>query len=79
MADTPQLLPSLPPLNTSVKGEPIHYPVLVPNLKGMESLLALEDKEKAERSGVPLTNEIAVFVSATEVSRASESHMPPPN
>jgi hydroxymethylglutaryl-CoA lyase len=67
MADTPQLLPALPPLNSDVKGGQIHYPVLVPNLKGMETLLALEDKEKASRAGVPLTNEVAVFVSATEV------------
>jgi hydroxymethylglutaryl-CoA lyase len=70
MADTPQLLPSLPPLNTAAKGEQVHYPVLVPNLRGMESLMALEDQQKASRAGVPLTNEIAVFVSATEVSHS---------
>lgn len=67
MADTPQLLPSLPSLNAKLEGEPIHYPVLVPNMRGLEGLLALEEKEQASRSGVPLTNEVAVFVSATEV------------
>jgi hypothetical protein len=36
----------------------------------MESLMALEDQQKASRAGVPLTNEIAVFVSATEVSHS---------
>ncbi|EKC99218.1 hypothetical protein A1Q2_06418 [Trichosporon asahii var. asahii CBS 8904] len=66
MADTPQLLPSLPSLNAKVEGEPIHYPVLVPNMRGLEGLLALEEKEQSSRSGVPLTNEVAVFVSATE-------------
>lgn len=69
MADTPQLLPSLPALNAKVEGEPIHYPVLVPNMRGLEGLLALEDKEQSSRNGVPLTNEVAVFVSATEVRR----------
>lgn len=68
MADTPTLLPSLPPLSQSAHGDQVHYPVLVPNMKGMESLLALEDKVKLDRDGAPLTNEIAVFVSATEVS-----------
>lgn len=71
MADTPQLLPSLPSLNAKVEGEPIHYPVLVPNMRGLEGLLALEEKEQSSRSGVPLTNEVAVFVSATEVCSRS--------
>ncbi|CAK9785801.1 aldolase [Cutaneotrichosporon oleaginosum] len=57
MADTPQLLPQLPPLSAAAD---THYPVLVPNLRGMQGLLELD--KGAER----LTNEIAVFVSATE-------------
>ncbi|KAK4684005.1 hydroxymethylglutaryl-CoA lyase, partial [Tremellales sp. Uapishka_1] len=39
----------------------IHYPVLVPNMKGLENLLRLQEGN-AER----LTDEIAIFVSATE-------------
>jgi hydroxymethylglutaryl-CoA lyase len=41
----------------------VHYPVLVPNMRGLDNLLKLE--EQACRR---LTDEIAVFVSATEVS-----------
>lgn len=66
MADTPELLPELPPLQPAAKGDPVHYPVLVPNMRGLQSLLALEDSAKSSRD-TPLTNEIAVFVSATEV------------
>ena len=48
------------------------YPVLIPNLKGFEALMALEEAERAKRSeesgGKRLTRDVAVFVSATEVS-----------
>lgn len=66
MADTTTLLPGLPPLKQT--GD-IFYPVLVPNMRGLESLLELEDSAKGSREGSPLTNEIAVFVSATEVGQ----------
>lgn len=48
-----------------------HYPVLVPNMKGLEDLLDLLDKESS--SGSPLlTDEIAVFTAATdEFSKAN--------
>ncbi|KAL7423584.1 hypothetical protein Q5752_001164 [Cryptotrichosporon argae] len=78
MADTPALLPRLPP-----RPEGATFPVLVPNPRGLENLLALEASE-ARAGG--LTNEIAVFVSATEAfSRANNgasvstvlAHLPP--
>lgn len=68
MADTTTLLPGLRPLK---QADEIHYPVLVPNMRGLESLLELEDSAKASRNGSPLTNEIAVFVSATEVGETT--------
>ena len=47
----------------------VHYPVLVPNMRGLDNLLKLEEKHKANGGIERLTDEIAVFVSATEVSR----------
>ncbi|WOO85739.1 3-hydroxymethyl-3-methylglutaryl-CoA lyase, cytoplasmic [Vanrija pseudolonga] len=65
MADTPTLLPGLPSLRS--EDPEVHYPVLVPNMRGLQSLLELEAASKASDPNVgPLTNEIAVFVSATE-------------
>ncbi|NXD32657.1 HMGCL protein, partial [Spelaeornis formosus] len=58
MADSPVVLRSLPPA--------AHYPVLVPNARWLDELLALEDKHQAEGGKERLTDEIAVFVSATE-------------
>jgi len=43
------------------------YPVLVPNMRGLDNLLKLEEENRSGRKGEKLTNEIAVFVSATEV------------
>src|SRR5260370_5541270 len=41
----------------------VHYPVLVPNLRGLQDLFALLD---ACPSDPPLTDEISVFTAATE-------------
>jgi hypothetical protein len=64
MADTATLLPRLRPFD---KSQEVYYPVLVPNMRGLENLLKLE--EENEKSGRPrLTNEIAIFVAASDVS-----------
>ena len=42
----------------------LHYPVLVPNMKGLEILLDLLSKQP--KSEVPYTDEIAVFTAATD-------------
>ena len=76
MADTPALLPLLPPASAyetthadtrfpEASGA-AHYPVLIPNMRGLDSLLALEQDRK-EKGQERLTDEIAVFVSSTEV------------
>lgn len=44
--------------------EGLHYPVLVPNMKGLEMLLDLLSKQP--KSEVPYTDEIAVFTAATD-------------
>jgi hydroxymethylglutaryl-CoA lyase len=65
MADTPTLLPRLRPFGD--KSQEVYYPVLVPNMRGLENLLKLEDEN--EKAGKPrLTNEIAIFVAASDVS-----------
>jgi hydroxymethylglutaryl-CoA lyase len=43
------------------------YPVLVPNMRGLDNLLTLEEEHRAKGRTEKLTEEIAVFVSATEV------------
>lgn len=47
--------------------EVVHYPVLVPNMRGLENLLKLEAQWRSQGGQHRLTDEIAVFVSATEV------------
>ena len=42
----------------------LHYPVLVPNMKGLENLLDLLSEQPT--SEVPYTDEIAVFTAATD-------------
>ena len=42
----------------------MHYPVLVPNLKGLENLLDLLSEQPS--SEVPYTDEIAIFTAATD-------------
>ncbi|KAJ7594116.1 hypothetical protein C8J56DRAFT_820491 [Mycena floridula] len=42
----------------------VHYPVLVPNQRGLDNLLAVLDS--ATGSGPPPTDEISIFVAATE-------------
>ena len=47
----------------------VHYPVLVPNAKGLSSLLELLTTSKANQ---PLTDEVAIFAAATDAfSRAN--------
>ncbi|KAF8635635.1 hypothetical protein AX15_000271 [Amanita polypyramis BW_CC] len=41
----------------------VHYPVLVPNKRGLDNLLALLDKHPSQP---PLTDEIAIFAAATD-------------
>jgi hydroxymethylglutaryl-CoA lyase len=65
MADTASLLPRLRPFGDNSRE--VYYPVLVPNMRGLENLLKLE--EENEKAGKPrLTNEIAIFVAASDVS-----------
>lgn len=65
MADTPALLPRLRPV-TKHDGD-VHYPVLVPNMRGLENLFKLEDENQKAGKG-RLTDEIAIFVAASDVS-----------
>lgn len=44
----------------------VRYPVLVPNMKGLESLLELLNSSQFSSRSPPLTNEIAIFTAATE-------------
>lgn len=45
----------------------VHYPVLVPNSRGLEDLLALlSSHSKSDSSSPPPTDEIAVFTAATD-------------
>ena len=64
MADTPSLLPRLRPV--SKHDDDIHYPVLVPNMRGLENLFKLEDESQKSGKG-RLTDEIAIFVAASDV------------
>ncbi|WVW80489.1 hypothetical protein I302_102472 [Kwoniella bestiolae CBS 10118] len=110
MADTPQLLPLLPPLTgqslplpsppstrpqtpeesglgpSSLKhiidstlipssAGQVHFPVLVPNMKGLENLIKLQEQHSANGGG-RLTDEVAVFVSATEAFSQANNHAP---
>ena len=43
-----------------------HYPVLVPNLKGLELLLDLLEKQPSSSTTLPPTDEIAIFTAATD-------------
>jgi hydroxymethylglutaryl-CoA lyase len=53
-----------------IKG--VHYPVLVPNMKGLTTLLELLEGESSQVSSPPPTDEIAIFVAASEsFSRAN--------
>lgn len=65
MADTATLLPRLRPI--APEGQEVYYPVLVPNMRGLENLFKLEDENK-KAGRPPLTNEIAIFVAASDVS-----------
>ncbi|OCF31859.1 hydroxymethylglutaryl-CoA lyase [Kwoniella heveanensis BCC8398] len=124
MADTPKLLPTLPPLtgqnlplpqgppsppssrpespsasSSTISSSPplgvdfntlrhkldttllppqageVHYPVLVPNMRGFDNLIKLQ-QEWSAKGGGPLTDEIAVFVSATEAFSQANNHAP---
>jgi hydroxymethylglutaryl-CoA lyase len=54
---------------TAPKG--LHLPVLVPNMKGLDKLVYIDDR-CSQAGGGRVTDEIAVFVSATEVSGMHE-------
>ena len=56
--------------------EVVHYPVLVPNMRGLDNLLKLEEANEQSRNGERLTDEIAVFVSATEAFSQANNHAP---
>ena len=49
------------------EAKPVHYSVLVPNMRGLDNLLELARRWLASGNDSRLTDEIAVFVSATEV------------
>lgn len=69
MADTPQLLPKLRDMPES-RGTGIHLPVLIPNMRGLDNLLKLEEEHSGGGSD-RLTDEISVFVPASDVSQAT--------
>lgn len=64
MADSGEVLRRIPPYEMR---EGVGYPVLVPNLNGLNTLLDLRRQSKQAGSSV-LTDEVAVFVSASDVS-----------
>ena len=43
-----------------------HYPVLVPNVKGLELLLETLDKNPVPDGAPPITDEISIFTAATD-------------
>ena len=43
-----------------------HYPVLVPNLKGLENLLEVLAQTPTAKDSLPPTDEIAIFTAATD-------------
>ncbi|WWC60645.1 uncharacterized protein I303_103219 [Kwoniella dejecticola CBS 10117] len=53
----------------------VHFPVLVPNMRGLENLIRLQE-EHAANGGGRLTDEVAVFVSATEAFSQANNHAP---
>lgn len=65
MADTPDLLQALRETLSGDKRP--NYQVLVPNMKGLDNLIALEEQVKNAGLG-KLTSEIALFVPASDVS-----------
>jgi hypothetical protein len=70
MADTPELLEMLKrSRKTWGHMKTANFPVLVPNMTGLNKLLSLEDRQ--EDKDARLTNEIAVFVPASDVSGSS--------
>lgn len=44
----------------------VRYPVLVPNVEGLENLLALLSEYSSSSSSPPPTDEVAVFIAATD-------------
>ncbi|KAH9848049.1 aldolase [Lenzites betulinus] len=60
----PQMAGTADVLKLMERHEGLHYPVLVPNMKGLEILLDLLSKQP--KSEVPYTDEIAVFTAATD-------------
>jgi hydroxymethylglutaryl-CoA lyase len=71
MADTPALLPQLPAVLSSATApltekDAVFYPVLVPNMRGLDNLLSLEKQHQSSGRRSRLTNEIAIFVAASE-------------
>lgn len=67
MADTPELLARIGKTTLPRAPRGIHLPVLVPNKRGLENLLKLDEQWTKAGTG-RVTDEIALFVSATEVS-----------
>ncbi|ORY32188.1 hypothetical protein BCR39DRAFT_524508 [Naematelia encephala] len=70
----------LPPTSNEPSSDPaieamtVHYPVLVPNMRGMDNLLKLEESWRNTGAKNSLTDEIAVFVSATEAFSQANNH-----
>ncbi|KAH9947580.1 aldolase [Amylocystis lapponica] len=62
----PQMAGTAEVLSTMERLPGNHYPVLVPNLKGLEILLDLLAAHPPSPTSPPLTDEIAVFTAATD-------------
>ncbi|KAH9915216.1 uncharacterized protein B0H18DRAFT_1042194 [Fomitopsis serialis] len=71
MAGTPEVLRSMERLPGA------HYPVLVPNMKGLDNLFELLDTASA--GDVPLTDEIAIFTAATDAFCKANTNCTIPN
>lgn len=59
----PQMAGTAEVLTKIEKRVNVHYPVLVPNKRGLDDLLALLDKHPSQQ---PLTDEVAIFTAATD-------------
>ncbi|KAK0530014.1 hypothetical protein OC842_004065 [Tilletia horrida] len=66
MADSAAVLSRLPSVLPPAVHSRLSFPVLVPNSKGLDSLLALLDKQRQQQQEQQLTDEIAVFTAASD-------------
>ncbi|KAF8585631.1 aldolase [Ramaria rubella] len=62
----PQMAGTAEVLTGVKQRQSVRYPVLVPNVKGLENLLSLLHSQPGADRSPPLTNEIAIFTAASE-------------